>query len=148
MSQQRKTEKQTKVAQASNRAVHSGSKVNNKVLAKSPEVSTHKPRRRFSAEYKLQILSELDRVSFKERGGIIRREGLYSSSISEWRAARNAGQLGAFQRRQGRPSKSQPQDLEMDALNEKIAQLESKLAQAEIIIEIQKKVSKLFGINP
>ncbi len=114
----------------------------------NPEVNEKKPRRRFTAEFKLKLLEELDRCSVvSERGAIIRREGLFSSQISDWRQARDAGALGALNQKRGRKKKQDPKDDEITSLQATVEALQSKLAQAEAIMEVQKKVSEIFGIK-
>lgn len=112
----------------------------------NPEVQAKTPSRRFTAEYKLRILEEIDRCqSGTDRGAVIRREGLFSSSISEWRKARDSGALSALKRIPGRKSKHDAKDQKISALEDKINALNSRLTQAQAIIEVQKKVSEIFG---
>jgi transposase len=115
-----------------------------------PEVPEKTTKRRFTASYKLKILSEVDRCKTPgEIGALIRREGLYSSYISRWRKQRDRGALGALS-----PRKRGPKEKPVNPLAKRIAQLErenralrKKLEQAETIIEVQKKVSNLLGIE-
>jgi transposase-like protein len=105
-------------------------------------------RRRFTAKYKLRILSETDRAA--DTGGIsaiLRREGLYSSALTDWRRQRAAGTLGALQPRPRGPAKppANPLQAELSKANRKIAALRRRLDQAEAIISIQKKVAALLG---
>lgn len=112
----------------------------------NPEVQAKTAPRRFTAEYKLRILEEIDRCqSGTARGAVIRREGLFSSSISEWRKARDSGALSALKRIPGRKLKHDAKDQKITALEDKINALESRLAQAQAIIDVQKKVSEIFG---
>lgn len=118
----------------------------------SPSVSTaeltSRPKRRsFTAKYKLRILDETDRAA--DTGGvtsILRREGLYSSALTEWRRARAAGTLGALQPRHRGPQKSpaNPLQAELAKANREVATLRRRLDQAEAIIIIQKKVAALL----
>jgi transposase-like protein len=101
-------------------------------------------RRAFSAEYKLAILAEYDACSESgEKGAILRREGLYSSLITDWRRQHRQGLLKAGLGRsdggRGGPSHSELAKLRAD--NER---LRNKLAQAEVIIEVQGKVHALL----
>ena len=104
---------------------------------------TDAPKRRsFTAKYKLQILAETDRAA--DTGGIsaiLRREGLYSSALSDWRGQRDAGTLGALQPRPRGPEKAQanPLQAELAKANRENAALRRRLDQAEAIIAIQKK---------
>lgn len=113
-----------------------------------PEVTAKAKRRRFSAQYKLRILREADALA--ETGGIgelLRREGLYSSHLTTWRRERERGELeGLAAKRRGR--KADPNRVlaqENERLARENARLEQRLAQAEAIIEIQKKVSSILG---
>jgi transposase-like protein len=114
-----------------------------------PQVTAKAKRRRFTAEYKRRILREADALA--ETGGIgemLRREGLYTSHLSSWRRERERGELeGLAAKKRGR--KGRP-DKELVAENQRmareIARLEKRLAQAETIIDVQKKVATLLGI--
>ena len=119
-------------------------------LAPDPEVPAKATRRRFSASYKLRILREADALA--ETGGVgemLRREGLYSSHLSTWRRERERGELeGLAGRKRGRKAGSgKALERENEHLARKVAQLEKRLEQAEAIIEIQKKLSSLLGIE-
>jgi transposase-like protein len=101
-------------------------------------------RRSFSAEYKLSILAEYDACSETgEKGAILRREGLYSSIITDWRRQHRQGLLKAALGRsdggRGGPSLS-----ELAKLRSENERLRSKLAQAEVIIGVQGKVHALL----
>ncbi len=100
-----------------------------------PEVTNKAIRRRFSAAY-------------KRWGALLRREGLYSSSLRTWRRQHDAGELaGMGSAKRGR--KAQPKDgrdKRIAELEREAQRLQRKLEQAETVIEIQKKVSTLFGI--
>ena len=116
------------------------------VLA-SAEFTSVPKRRSFTAKYKLQILAETDRAA--DTGGIsaiLRREGLYSSALSDWRGQRDAGTLGALQPRPRGPEKAQanPLQAELAKANRENAALRRRLDQAEAIIAIQKKVAALL----
>ena len=112
-----------------------------------PEVPERPVRRRFSARYKLDILAEIDRAEPGGIGAILRREGLYSSHLVDWRRARDRGALEALARPSGRP-RPNPLAKENERLRRQNARLEGRLATAERIIEIQGKVSELLGIPP
>lgn len=113
-----------------------------------PEVLEKAKRRQFSAEYKLRVVEEADRC--REPGAIaalLRREGLYSSHLTEWRRARQAGALGALSKRRG--PKGRRRDAvtkENERLRQENARLKRRLKQAETILEIQKKASEILGI--
>ena len=115
--------------------------------APDPEVVAKAQRRKFTAEYKLGIVEEADRVT--DPGAIVpllRREGLYSSHLVEWRRLRDAGALGALSKKRGRKPTRNPLAEENGKLKAELARVNQKLQQAEIIIDVQKKVSALLGI--
>lgn len=105
----------------------------------------HNPVRRvFAAEYKLAILAEYDACTESgEKGAILRREGLYSSLITDWRRQHRQGLLKAALGRTdgGRGGPSRSEVAKLRAENER---LRSKLAQAEVIIGVQGKVHALL----
>ncbi len=110
-----------------------------------PAVAAKPTRRRFSAEYKLGILREVERAKDGEIGAILRREGLYSSHLATWRRERDrVAKAGLAARRRG--PKARVQDPRVKQLERENARLQRKLRQAEIIITYQKKVSELLGI--
>jgi len=115
----------------------------------SPELSDRPRRRSFSAQDKLRILAETDRAA--ETGGIgaiLRREGLYSSALTDWRRQRNAGAFGALVpgKRGPKTGAANPLSAEVASLQRDNARLTLRLTRAEAIIEIQKKVAALLGI--
>jgi transposase len=112
-----------------------------------PEVVAHAKRRTFTVDYKQRILAEADQA--KGSGGIgalLRREGLYSSVLTNWRRERAAGvrQSLAPQRR-GPKSKRDPVQEEVQKLQKDNARLTEQLRKAEIVIDVQKKVGALLG---
>jgi len=113
----------------------------------SPEVSEKASRRRFTAEYKTRILDEADRCTEPGQvGELLRREGLYSSHLTNWRRQRKTG-LAPKQR--GRKPKSNKQEQqELDRLRRENKRLAERLRQAETIIDVQKKVCEMLGIPP
>jgi transposase len=119
-----------------------------KVEIPDPEVVPRAKRRRFTAEYKLRILEEADQCSEPgEIGALLRREGLYSSHMSKWRRQRATGQLQALaERKRGRKAQEQ-QGKEVKELRRENERLQVRLQQAELIIEVQKKVSQLLGLH-
>jgi transposase len=118
------------------------------VEAPDPEVVPRAKRRQFSAEYKLRILTEADQCSQRgEMGALLRREGLYSSHLTTWRKQRDRGQLqGLTPQRRGR--KPDPQATELARLQRENAHLRRRLEQAELIIDVQKKVAQMLGLDP
>lgn len=109
------------------------------------EMGSHGPvRRSFSPEYKLAILAEYDLCTEPgEKGAILRREGLYSSLITDWRRQHRQGLLKASVGRSdgGRGGPTYSETLK---LRDEVARLRTKLAQAEAIIEVQGKVHALL----
>jgi len=104
-------------------------------------------RRTFTAAYKLRILAEADAcVEDGDVGRLLRREGLYSSHLSSWRQARNAGSLeGLAPKRRGRKPKARnPLAGRVAELERKNAKLEAELRKAQLIIAVQKKVAALL----
>lgn len=119
--------------------------------AADPEMSARPKRRTFTAQDKLRILEETDRANGSgEVGAILRREGLYSSSLSDWRRQRAAGTLTALTpaKRGPKTETSNPLAAELAAERRKTAALQKRLERAEAIIELQKKVSDLLGMPP
>src|SRR6202521_4617676 len=117
--------------------------------AASPELSPRPHRRTFAAAAKLRILEETDRAA--DTGGIaaiLRREGLYSSALTEWRRQRDAGAFEALKplRRGPKPVVAPPPDADLGQLRRENARLRQRLEHAEAIIGIQKKVEALAGI--
>jgi transposase-like protein len=113
-----------------------------------PEVVPKAKRRRFTTEYKLRIIREADACTAPgEIGSLLRREGLYSSYLSKWRQQQKEGQLQALSsRKRGRKSKN-PSVAELAELRQENERLRARLEQTEIIIDVQKKLSKLLGLT-
>jgi transposase-like protein len=112
------------------------------VKAPDPEVRPAPRRRTFTAEYKLRILAEADRSSEPGAiGALLRREGLYSSHLTEWRRQRAAGELKAgVTKVRGR--KPAPEAQEVARLQRENERLRAQLVQAELIIGAQKKLAQ------
>ena len=111
-----------------------------------PEVPERPARRRFTAEYKLCIVEEANAASEPGQiGALLRREGLYSSHLVDWRRQYRLGALSNLARPRGRP-RPHPLAAENEQLRRRNARLEQRLATAERIIVIQGKVSELLGI--
>jgi transposase len=122
----------------------------NQSQVSDPEVVPQAKRRRFNAKYKLRILEEAEACREPgEIGALLRREGLYSSYLTAWRRQREQGQLdGLSPKKRGRkPSIDEALAKELDALKRENQRLESRLQQAETIIEVQKKLSGLLGLT-
>ena len=99
--------------------------------------------RRYSAKYKARILEEYEALNKAGKGALLRREGLYSSLISEWRKQRDRGALEALARPSGRPQ-ADPRDREVARLRQQNERLEAELARARKVIEVQGKLSALL----
>jgi transposase-like protein len=112
-----------------------------------PEVVPKAKRRRFSAEYKWRMLEEADNCTEAGQvGTLLRREGLYSSHLSTWRRQRERGLLeGLRPRKRGRKRKDEL-EREVVRLRRETGRLQDSLEQAEMIIEVQKKLSRLLGL--
>lgn len=116
----------------------------------NPEVPEKKPRRKFTAKYKLRILQEADACTIPgQLGNLLRREGLYSSNLTTWRKQRDQGLLDVMA-----PKKRGRKKLEKNPLSKEVARLQrenerlkKKLKKAEIIIDVQKKISQVLGIS-
>ena len=110
-----------------------------------PELIERPRRRRFTAEYKLRILQQAEACTGSgEIGALLRREGLYSSLLSEWRKQRDQGALAALARPRGR-RKPHPLEAENTHLRQRAERAEAELAKARKVIEVQGNVSALLG---
>ena len=113
-------------------------------------MSTKATRRRFTAAYKKRVLGEADACKERgELGALLRREGLYSSHLCAWRQALERGGQAALEaKRPGPTAKAHDErDKHIAMLERDKRRLEKRLAEAEAIIDIQKKVSLLLGIT-
>ncbi len=112
-----------------------------------PEVVPKAKRRKFSAEYKRRILEEADNCTESGQiGALLRREGLYSSHLSTWRRQRDRGVVkGLSPKKRGRKRKDEL-EREVTRLQRENERLQASLEQAEMIIEVQKKLSRLLGL--
>jgi len=99
--------------------------------------------RRYSASYKAQILEEYERLDKASKGALLRRKGLYTSLISEWRKQRDRGALAALAKPAGRQP-ADPRDREVDRLRKENQRLASELDKARKVIEVQGKLSALL----
>ena len=119
------------------------------VTPPNPEVPERPVRRRFTAEYKLDILRKADLCTGPgSMGALLRREGLYSSNLTTWRRQRDEGTLAALKPKQrGRkPAVPDPMAVEVERLLKENTRLSKRLKHAELIIDIQKKISQILGI--
>jgi transposase len=108
-----------------------------------PEVRAYRPPQRYSAAYKQRVLAEYEQLDKEGKGALLRREGLYTQLISVWRKQRDTGAAEALQRPVGRP-KADPRDRELARLRAEKDKLETDLATARSVIEVQGKLSALL----
>ncbi len=119
-------------------------------MAVATEVVARAARRRFTAAEKLRVLREADGCTKPgELSALLRREGLYSSHLSAWRAARKGGELAGLTPRPRGPKARpvDPRDKKIAELERQTRRLQARLERAEGLIELQKKVAQLLG-NP
>ena len=119
----------------------------NAVSAPDPEVPAQKVRRKLTAQYKLRILAEADRCeNSRQVGQLLRRQGLYSSSLTRWRRLRDQGVLDAMapKTRGRKPVEKNPLACQLNKLQKENQLLRKRLWQAERIIEVQKKISQIL----
>lgn len=114
-----------------------------------PEVPEKKPRRKFTAQYKLRILEEADACGSGQIGALLRREGLYYSNLTTWRKQKEEGLLDALSpKKRGRKKKEKnPLARRVTLLERENERLRKKLKKAETIIDVQKKISEILGIS-
>jgi transposase-like protein len=108
-----------------------------------------KKNRRFTAEYKMRILREVDlcRGTHGAVGAFLRREGLYSSALVEWKRQRESGVLNALSQKRGRKLKHTPEVVEVKKLERRCERLEEENRQLRVVIEAQKKISEILGVK-
>jgi transposase len=99
--------------------------------------------RRFPAAYKARILADYEGLSKADKGALLRREGLYSSLINEWRKQADGGARQALARPSGRQA-SDPRDKEIIRLKKRAERLETELSKTRKVIEVQGKLSALL----
>lgn len=113
-----------------------------------PEVPTRALRRRFTAAYKRRILHEADTCDPGGIAALLRREGLYSSHLTTWRHQREQGEIAGLEPRK-RGKKAAPRNplaAENERLQRETERLQKRLRQAEIIIDVQKKLCEMLGL--
>jgi transposase len=108
-----------------------------------PEVPARARRRTFTAKYKLEILARYEAAPDGEKGALLRREGLYSSHIVQWRRARDAGALAALAAPRGRKRRD-PQQERIARLEADKQRLEQELAKAHFVVDVQAKLHALL----
>jgi len=135
---------------ATGEAPTAGGRQPSAVSPPDPEVPEVKPRRRFTAAYKLRVLQQADQCTEPGQiGALLRKKGLYSSHLTCWRKQRDRGILnGLAPAKRGRKAKPKnPLDKRVTELERENLRLQHKLKQARIIIEAQKKISEILGIE-
>jgi transposase-like protein len=114
------------------------------------EVPAKARRRRFTAEYKQRILREVERCQKPgEIGALLRREGLYSSHLTAWRAASSRGERAGLEakRRGTKPRVRDGQSVRVAELEREVARWQKRAERAEFLVELQKKVAGILGIE-
>ncbi len=107
-----------------------------------PEVPERAKRRRFTAEEKLRILAEVDKAPPGQTAAICRREGIYSSQLATWRQQRKDASIAGLSRKRG--PKTDPLVTENAKLRKQLAKARKDLEDARLVIDVQKKVSRLL----
>jgi transposase len=125
-------------------AADAGVVADGKPVDPDPEVPERARRRAFTARYKLEILAAYDAAEPGKKGAILRREGLYSSHIVEWRRARDAGALAALAQPRGR-KRHDRRDAQIAALRKEKERLEQELAKARFVMDVQAKLQALLA---
>jgi transposase-like protein len=125
--------------------------VNNARIERDAEVVEKARRRHFTAQYKREVLAKADACKGEpgKIGELLRKEGLYSSHLVTWRKARSAGELAGLtpQPRGPKPKGLDPRERKIVELERENARLQARLTRAEALIDLQKKVSELLGID-
>jgi transposase-like protein len=114
------------------------------------EVLAKATRRRFTAEYKLRILREAEACTAPGAiGALLRREGLYSSNLTTWRAQRRTGELGGLapKKRGPVPKAKNPLAAKVAALEREVTRYKARAERAEALVDLQKKVAEFLGIE-
>lgn len=119
-------------------------RAHDEAMGGDPSLPERPQRRRFTAAYKLEVLERYDAcVGNGDKGALLRREGLYSSHIVEWRRARDAGALVGLAAKP-RVARQPAEAAELTRARRRAERAEAKLARANQVIEIQGKVSALL----
>ena len=120
-------------------------RAHDEAMGDEPSMPDRPRRRSFTAEYKLEILDEYDRCAGDgDKGALLRREGLYTSHIVEWRRARDCGALAGLGKKE-RPAKNNPLAAELARTRRRAERAEAELAKTRLVVEIQGKASELLG---
>ena len=113
------------------------------------EVMAKPVRRRYTAEYKLRVLREAEACKGRgEIGALLRREGLYSSNLTQWRKQCERGELEGLSRKRGPLPKGKNSLADkVKVLERENVRLKGRAERAEGLVELQKKVSEILGIE-
>lgn len=127
----------------------SGPRSGQPLQAPDPEVLPRPKRRTFTAAYKADILSQVDACAPGQIGVLLRREGLYSSHLTDWRRERESGGMNGLKpKKRGRkPSPDKKLLAENEKLRRQNQKLENELYKARTVIDVQKKVALLLGVE-
>ena len=112
-----------------------------------PEVLATPKRRRFSVQDKRRLVREYAATPSGERGAFLRRNGLYSSYIDNWRKLVETAAIEALAPQKRGPKPQPKPDPELERLRRENALLKAKLSRAEKVIEVQKKISEILGVD-
>jgi transposase len=118
------------------------------VVPEDVQVPAKPQRRSFTAEYKRRLLKEADACTTPGAvGALLRREGLYSSHLVEWRRARARGELAALtpKKRGRKPIPVDPRDRKIAELERQLAHVTGRAERAEALVEAQKNLAALLG---
>jgi len=116
-------------------------------IERETEVVARPARRRFTLEYKRKIVREVDGCKTPGAiGALLRREGLYSSHLTVWRAARERGELAGLARKRGPARRAaDPRDTRITELERERTRWQKRAERAEALVELQKQVAALLG---
>jgi transposase len=127
------------------RGVLGGARPGSGDVRPDPELAERPKRRTFTAAYKLRILGEAAGASRPgEIASMLRREGLYTSHLTSWRKQQDAGALAGLAPRKRGPAGPSAEQVQVRALEAKLARAEAELVTARRVIEVQEKLSALL----
>jgi transposase len=112
-----------------------------------PEVVANAKRRHFSVQDKRRLVAQYDATPRGERGAFLRRNGLHSSYVDDWRKQIDAAANEALEPQKRGPKPQPKPDPELTRLRRENARLQAQLSQARKVIEVQKKISEILGVD-
>jgi len=126
-----------------------GATVKSTAAVPDPEVSEARKRIIRSAEDRFKIVREFDACKNSgEKGAILRREGIYASYVSRWRQERDQALTGLSNKKRGpKPDPAKTEKLRIVSLEKQVVRLEKDLKKCHVIIDFQKKLSEILGID-